>query len=206
MEDNRPAVRNRMEIPWYQEGKDGPSLFSANDRNTEVALLRALSNPQVAYGTTANAILSDSNFTIVLPTSTTASAVTAYKLKDVKGDYLIGRTWDGTTEGGVDVAIAKEYLHRESLTAETLLAESHTYTYSDGVSETWGVGTFGRFNRIRTDNDGSSDEAQRIVPPWRENEVIQAVSSSFTGVVDASGAAVTIMISGRSCQWAKKSS
>ena len=135
-----------------------------------------------------------------------------YRVKDVEDDYLVCRTWDGTSEGTDDVYIAKEYKHRNTLRAETLLGEDHTYTYEADTEEA----DPDQVNVIRHDSVPSATEGdppvvtdERLVPPWVIDEEIMAVAGK-TGVVtlDYGGSAgeqdVTLLITGRSCQWAEK--
>ena len=136
-----------------------------------------------------------------------------YRVKDVEDDYLVCRTWDGTSEGTDDVYIAKEYKHRNTLRAETLLGEDHTYTYEADTEEA----DPDQVNVTRHDSVPSATEGdppavtdERLVPPWVIDEEIMAVAGK-TGVVtlDYGGSAgaqdVTLLITGRSCQWAEKS-
>ncbi len=133
-----------------------------------------------------------------------------YVLRDVWGDYLVARSisWRLVAEelietiGTTDVFIAKEYKHRNSLEAETILGEDHTYTYSAGPSETWAAGASTEYNITRVD----AGEQQRIIPPWTEDEIIYACRARtdvFTDFAEHGGVAVNLLIVGRSCQWAK---
>ncbi len=135
------------------------------------------------------------------------SPLKQYRIKDVKDDYLVCRSWnsDDETDGDTDIFIAKEYKHRETLTSETILGVDHDYTYADGPSEDWAVGTDSTYNRTRSDDDGSSTESQRLVPPWVEDEIISAIPAK-TGVTTEDDDVVSLLIVGRSTQWCKTSS
>lgn len=180
------------------DGSEPQALSSqfSHDAVSHVLRLQRVAGSRVSNTTQGLSIVPE-------PTAAPSTASKRYRLKNVKGDYLVCHSWDGTTEGTRNVFIAKEELHRESLTAETVLGVAHTYTYADGPSEAWAVGTAATYNRTRTDV-GSITEDQRITPPWRENEVFHATQSQ-TGVttdVDDGSRVVTLLITGRSCQWA----
>jgi hypothetical protein len=99
------------------------------------------------------------------------------------------------------INVAKEWKHRTSIQGETILAVQHTYTYSDGPTEDWEAGTDVRFNRVRTDDDGSDTEEQQITPPWVEGEIIWAIPAD-TGAVTETSETIDLLITGRSTQWA----
>lgn len=130
---------------------------------------------------------------------------------NVGGTYFIffGGSWHAMTLGTHKVYVAKEPLHRTSLEGERILGADHAYTYSDGDSESWAAGASGRYNRIRHDDDGDTVEDQRIVPPWRDGEIISAIPAT-TGSTrpksdsDTTPLRVALLVYGRSCQWAKK--
>lgn len=123
------------------------------------------------------------------------SKLKRYRLKSVQGDYLTCRTWDGTTEGSTEVLIAKEYKHRNSLTAENIGGSAVTYTYAADPSDTTGM------NVIRTTHLGFTTERAHIIPFWVLNEELNAIPAD-TGVLDADSNLITLRIDGRSCQWA----
>lgn len=75
-------------------------------------------------------------------------------------DYLICRTWDGTTEGENDIAVMRPWLLRRT-PFHTLTRAGITYTYSG-------------MNR-RVADDGSQTETQVIVPSYVVGDVIVAV-------------------------------
>jgi len=200
--ETQPSVRARMNLPFYKEGSEGPSLFSAKARNQEVALLRAYANPSIERGERDQVILADGNVKFVIASNAAGSgAVSMFKLKDVASDWLICHSWDGTTEGTTSVLVAKDAALRNSLASETILGVAHTYTYSAGPSEAWSAGTDTRYNKTRTDNDGTLSEAQRVIRPYVENEIIFAASAP-TGLVDGTGAAITLLEIKPWRQWA----
>ena len=148
-----------------------------------------------------------------------------YRIKDVWADYLecveIKWTWDAEaeppdwvgTEGETRIYIAKENLHRENESMK-VLGYDYDLTYLDGPEETWDGVTSSEFNKTRhvvLHDNTSYTEDQRIIPPWSYNEEIMAIEAN-TGVyrgdgesgepVDEKGTPVTLLIVGRSCQWA----
>jgi len=185
--------------PAIPEGPDFQSVFNRWVRDELVSQGR----PQEAFG---SLVYRTTRGTGIIPEgkSVQGFSVNRYRLKNVRGDYLVCRSWNGTDEGTSDVFIAKEELHRESLSAETILGVGHTYVYADGATESWAVGDSGAYNRIRTDDNGDTTESQRITPPWRENEVILAMpcNTGVTTIEDDGSASVRLHIIGRSCQWA----
>jgi len=96
------------------------------------------------------------------------------RLKSVQDDYLTCRSWDGTTEGGTDIFVAKAYKNRCSLTSESVYGVAHNYTYANGPDS---------MNRKRDDSAfGYGVETQRIIPPWCLNDVIFAIKVKKSGV------------------------
>ena len=70
---------------------------------------------------------------VVMPGSPPAPAgggATRYRVKDVEGDYLVCRTFDGTVEGSTDVLVAKPPELRHSLVAQTIENVAVSYVYS----------------------------------------------------------------------------
>ena len=59
-----------------------------------------------------------------------ASPVERFRLKSVQGDYITCRTWDGTTEGGSDVKIAKPPKLRRSIASESIEGTTVSYSYA----------------------------------------------------------------------------
>jgi hypothetical protein len=63
-------------------------------------------------------------------TVATSGQLQMYRLKSVQGDYITCRTWDGTTEGGSDVYLAKPHKLRNSITSQTIDGVTVDYTLS----------------------------------------------------------------------------
>lgn len=158
------AVSNRMNIPLFQAGKHGPSIWSAGTMNVLVRTLRALTNTQIIWGEKDEAKLTDGNFLLMLSrASASGQQLQMFKLKSVQDDYVTCRTWDGSNEGAVDTYLAKEYKIQCSLEGETIFGTAHTYTYDDGPDAN---------NVLRTNDDGSNNETEIVVPPWCVDEIV----------------------------------
>lgn len=126
-----------------------------------------------------------------------ATPAAMYKLVDVRGDYFVCHSWDGTTEGSDPIYVAKEWKHRNSLLTEDYYGETHTYSYApDGLD---GSG----LNVIRSDTDLGGTEQQIVIPPWSPGEVFNAIDAE-TGVTasEDDSSDITLLIIGRSAQWA----
>src|SRR6266576_6022775 len=117
------AIHNRMDIPLFQAGKDGPSIWSAGVMNVLVRVLRALVNPRVVWGESDNVQITDGNFLITLSRTSANedgnAKVQQYVLTDASnGNYFICRHWsEGPFEpiiGLTDIYIAKPFHLRQS--------------------------------------------------------------------------------------------
>lgn len=188
------SIHNRMQIPRFTAGKDGPSPFSAGTMNLLLRILEALCNPQIKRTGRDAVTVSDGNFLIEIKSdsSGTGSAAKMMKLVSVQDDYLTCHSWDGTTEGTDPIYVAKQYAHRCSLTGETIYGTAHTYTYAAGPDSD---------NKVRTDTDGSNTEDQRIIRPWIPGEILFPVAAEATGVT-VSGTPLTL-VDFSSRQWAR---
>lgn len=91
----------------------------------------------------------------------------------------MAKTWDGTALGSTEVAIAKRFEQRPSVTTVTILGTAFTYVYSN--------------DNHRTDSDGSTTQNEELYTPFEvdaghTNGICVAVKlSAHTGVVDGSG-------------------
>jgi hypothetical protein len=201
-EDGQPSVRNRMDLPFYKAGKSEPSLWSAADRNREVALLRAFANPTIERGESDAVILADGNLKIIIGNTAATSpgagsGAQMYHLKSVQADYVTARSWDGMTEGATDVYIAKEPWARSSWTGWTIMGVAHIYGYTATPMDS--------LNVVRSDYDGASSEDQIIVPPWCADEIIFAIPA-VTDIMTVGGISVLValLLVGRTAVWARK--
>jgi hypothetical protein len=92
-------------------------------------------------------------------------------------DYVVARTWDGTTLGTTDIKIARPPNLRPSITSETIDGVAITYTWSNGNQ--------------RSATDGTNTETQKVFPRYTTGtapfDIIFAASVAKTGVaaVDA---------------------
>jgi hypothetical protein len=137
-----------------------------------------------------NASVTDDTGGVVSVAFPAAGGVTQYRLKSVQGDYVTCRTWDGTTEGGTDVYIAKPMKLRNSITSATIDGVSVTYSYTTTVA--------------RTATISSVDEDQVIVPRYLADDLIYAISADYTSV-SVSGTPLTkIDINADGRAWAKE--
>lgn len=104
-----------------------------------------------------------------------------YRVKSVQGDYLTCRTWDGTTEGGNDVLIAKPPQLRHSIESQTI--DGASVTYSD-FSISGGV-----CKRIAKAAD-EDDQNEMVIPVYQlagegvDAEIWADKPEGGTGVVD----------------------
>lgn len=79
-----------------------------------------------------------------------------FKLKSVSADYLTCRTWDGATEGGTDVYIAKAPKLRH-VGSESIAGTTWNYTYS---------AESGYEDGKRVASDGTNSEKQVVIPVY----------------------------------------
>ena len=188
------AIHNRMALPEFRAGKEGPSIFSSGTMNIFSRVLRALTNPRIVWGEKDDAQITDGNFLITLSRSSANESALAkmYLLKSVQDDYVTAHSWDGTTEGATNILIAKEYKIQCSLEGETIFGLTHTYTYDDGPDAN---------NVQRTNDDGTNSETEIVVPPWVVDEVIFAIPAQ-TDVLDLDGVPLKLLLI-RSSEWCK---
>ena len=120
--------------------------------------------------------------------------VACYRLKSVGGDYLTCRTWDGATEGGADVYVAKVHKLRHSITAEIIESIHYNYTYG-----TW-VNTRNLIRKCNLD-DTTFVEDCLVTPEWIVDDLIFAITCDFTGVT-VGGSQLTLLMLGDGRSWA----
>ena len=185
-------------IPLFKAGKGGAQIFSAAAMNRLVVAVNALLKLKVQRGATDGFSVSDANSVLQIqgPPVPNAGAggggasVGVYRLKSVQTDYVTCAVWDWSADGAT-VLLAKEWKLR-ALAGETIFGVAHTYTYAAGLDSN---------NATRTNNDGTSSEAEIVVPPWVVNEIVFGVTAN-TGVV-VSGTPVTVLLI-RTGVWARK--
>lgn len=105
-------------------------------------------------------------------------------------DHLVCRKWDGTTEGTVDINVAKPwFLRRTPFDGQTRAGV--TYTYTSHVQ--------------RTADDGSGTETQVINPSFVLNDVIYVVRDIEGGTdVTEGGEPVVWLAEYAGRAWAKQ--
>jgi len=181
-------------IPEFGK-KSGLTAIRSRDANILVKCLNALGQMTVARGNTNGFIYSDGNIVLTLKNISDgesfggdSATVQVYRYKSQQGDYVVCRTWDGSTEGDTDVAIAKPMKLRNSITSATIDGVGVTYSYGASKVE-------------RTATIGAVTEDQVIVPRYLVNDLIFATSS--TGGTGVSGQSkIDLNVDGRA--WAKK--
>jgi hypothetical protein len=113
-------------------------------------------------------------------------SVSMYRLKAVGADTLTCRTWDGATEGGTDVTVAKNHKLRNSIASAVIDGVTVNYTYPTTTT--------------RIASIGASSESQVVVPRYIVNDIVFVTSpSGGTGVSSVSK--LDINADGRA--WAK---
>lgn len=102
------------------------------------------------------------------PSAPGEATVTVYRfrVKSVQGDYMTCRTWDGTTEGGSDIYVAKPPKLRHSVTSESIEGTTVSYTYGSRSNNEDGY---------RTATAGGVDITEIVMPVYIDNDEIFAV-------------------------------
>ena len=104
------------------------------------------------------------------------------KVKTIKDNYLVCRTWDGTSEGAEDINTAKPIRLRRityDTKEETILGFTHTFAY-------------GSANRRVATVSGKAWK-QNVYPEYKAEDVIYAtMPSGGTGVIDADNLSIAV--------------
>ena len=143
---------------------------------------------------------------VMLGVGGSSSTQGPFQIQSVQSDYVTCFAYDPDTEKASNqtaVYIAKEEKHQNSLTAETIFGIVHNYTYQAGLNPPVGLNPADSNNPFRIDSYNSTQEVQRIVPPWicgASGDIIMAFPAR-TGVMDPHNNPTTLMMCGRSCQW-----
>ncbi len=104
---------------------------------------------------------------------TESARVKMFRVKSFYSDCIGGVEWDGTTETGGEVLIAKPSLLRCSITERTIDGVTLIYNYSGYADTTW---------QTRDEYDGSlGSDRQVVTPKYQENDVIYAIELDHTG-------------------------
>jgi len=167
--DGTPSVTNVTQIKF-------PAGTVTNDGGGVVSIAVGTITVEESDGTPSVASVSKIKFSGATVTDDGSGIVTVaasgllqmYRLKSVQGDYITCRTWDGTTEGGSDVYLAKPMKLRNSITAATISGASVTYSYTNTVT------------RVATIS--STDETQVVVPRYLTDDLVFGMTCNATGV------------------------
>ena len=129
-----------FDIPVFIPGDKGPSPFSAGTMNIFSRAVSSLLGMKVVRGDTDRVFVSEGNVVVQLSKKAEASSGGSperFIVKSIQADYLTCRTWDGTTQGLVDVLIAKPPLLRNKTPAKfadtygaTAITITVAYTYA----------------------------------------------------------------------------
>lgn len=189
--DGTPSVANVTTLKFPNGTVVNPSTGVVEINPGALTIEEVDGGPSVAFDTliVPNGSLTDNGGGEAQLTFN-AGGVSQYRIKSVQGDYYTCRTWDGTTEGGSDVYVAKPYKLRNSITSESIDGVTVSYSYASTVA--------------RTATISSVDEDQVIVPRYLSNDIIYVATSNYTGV-SVSGTALTLIdmnCDGRA--WAKE--
>lgn len=99
-----------------------------------------------------------------------------FKIKDVRQNHLVCREWDGSSEGKLDIKIAKPFLLRAELTTRVIGGTEFTYTFTGSEAQE------------KVADDGSDTETQVVVPRYEFGDEIYAVKGPNRGT----GVAITV--------------
>lgn len=121
-----------------------------------------------------------------------------YIVKSTMPNYTICRTFNGVTEGSVDIKIAKPYSAQQPST-ETIAGAVINYTYAAGPDA---------LNQVRTavsaDPNLNIGEEQIVIPYWAKtgtNAIILAIGINNSGVTDENGVDIGLIEVSARC-WA----
>lgn len=133
----------------------------------------------------------------------TTTSAQLYKITNVKREYLVCRTWDGTTDGTTDIYIAKPFKLRETLTGETIDNIAVAYSYSSSGFDTYLIRT------ARATISGQvTSEKQIVVPRYLVGDKIYAMPCSAAVITASDGLSIgtitliDINVDGRA--WARR--
>lgn len=99
------------------------------------------------------------------------SSATRMRVKKVYGDYYICRTWDGTTEGGSDIAVAKPPELRHALVSEIIEAVTVSYSYVARADnyDGWDTGSATYKGERHAAASGRTTQVEIILPVYHIN-------------------------------------
>ena len=134
-------------VPWLNRLREA----------TQSALINSVVNGRYSRGPGGTQLICSAQSTP--GTSSTDSIAQHFHIKSIQDDYLTCRTWDGTSEGGSDVYVAKPYEFRRSKTNEVIDGTTFTYTY-------FSTGTTENKQNNRTSSDGTNSQTECIYPRY----------------------------------------
>ena len=110
------AVHNRMSLPEFRAGKEGPSIFSAGTMNIFSRTLRALTNPRIVWGEKDDAQITDGNFLISLSRTSAMGGgidvIPAVVTDASAGDYFLCKQVVSTIgDSGVELLASSLAVH-----------------------------------------------------------------------------------------------
>ncbi len=211
--DAAPAIGTiNGELEYFEPGRGGPSIMSAQQQNKNRKLLNAFRRMRLNKTDDENAVegfrLADGGMTLTLRSSSSGSSggsgmVQTFALSYVNKDFLECWAYDENTNVFSDTItfIAKEWLHRNSLTTRKTENVTHTYTYTDSFD------SLNINNIVRRDTSSLATEDQQLIPHWSFDEVIYAVPMTAVNLFDYNGISteVSMIITNTSKQWARTS-
>jgi hypothetical protein len=131
-----------------------------------------------------------------------------FQIDSVQDDFLTCFPYDNSTQArvpnGLPVYIAKEDKHQTDLTSEKIFGVVHNYTYVTGVTPPAGLAATDVYNFFRMDS--VTGEWQLLTPPWltgATGDIIYADVTPGLAIDGPNNIPLTLLISGRSAQWAR---
>jgi hypothetical protein len=134
---------------------------------------------------------------VAVPTSGrggSGTTITAYKIASNSGDYITCHTWDGSTEGEVDIIVAKPKELRHSETSFAFGGVTITYDDYDLTAQT----------RAGTRSTDSSEIIETVVRPYQAGDIIYAAVVDWTGVTVSEIPITKIDLNLAARHWAEK--
>jgi hypothetical protein len=102
-----------------------------------------------------------------------STSIQQFKFKSDGGDYWVCRTWDGSSEGGSDVKVAKPYKLRcgtGKIGSEVIAGITYTYTYTADA---------GTYKRTVSGSDGSAED-DYLIPRMLADNLIYGITFATT--------------------------
>jgi hypothetical protein len=184
---------NGFKLQPFGKGRNAIQSKHANDL---VDALNMLGKIQVVRGDKDAVLYAENGVIIQLSGSDSGSGSAGSRscimVKSVAAEYIVGRTWDGTSEGATDVYVAKPFNARQPA-SEVIAGTTHTYTYSAGPDA---------LNDYRESDDGSTTENQIVTPYWLVDGLIHVAAISYSGVSDPDDQDIKLIEVSARC-WAK---